>query len=859
MNQEKLSPGMQQYLELKMQYQDAFLLFRMGDFYELFYEDAVKAAQLLELTLTSRNKNSENPIPMAGVPHHAVQNYIDTLVELGFKVAIAEQMKDLKQTKGVVRREVVQVITPGTMMSGKDIKEKANNYLCAVLMTGARFGFAYTDLSTGEFKVSELSTEEEVLNEACVLQTKEMVLASPISENLRKNLKQRLQLVFSEQFEMLENAETNFLIQDLCTPSSIEVAKKLLTYLQVTQKRNLGHLQKAKFYQVEHFLKMDHSSRIHLELIKSFRSGKKHGSLLWLLDETKTAMGGRRLREWIMRPLISVSEISARQAMISCLLQNFFERADLQESLKGVYDLERLAARVSFGTINPRELLQLHHSLLQIPRIRTILGLIDSGEFKSLLTNLMPNQELQELIVNAIDDEAPIAIKEGGIIKEGYNEELDRYRKALKNGSHWILELEQKERQLTGIKNLRIDYNRKDGYYFHVTNSNLSFVPKERYFRKATLKNADRFGTQELEELQSTILEATEKSVELEYELFLDVRAQVEEYIEHLQQLGKAISDIDVLQSLASVAERYHYVQPEIFGGGQEVKIEDGRHPVVEKVLGEQEYIPNSIEMSEKTQILLLTGPNMSGKSTYMRQFALMVVMAQIGSFVPAKSAKLPIFDQIFTRIGASDDLASGQSTFMIEMMEANLALSKATHQSLILFDELGRGTATYDGMALAQAIIEHIHQYVGAKTLFSTHYHELTSLAEDLAGLENIHVGAIEQEGELVFLHKIKKGAADKSYGIHVAKIAGLPKVLLNRAEEVLQVLEKMGSRNEEILINSNGNSYLVEEDESFFETQKSQSEDAVLECLRQLDILMTNPIEALKILSNLKEKLGE
>jgi DNA mismatch repair protein MutS len=795
LNKEKISPGMQQYLDLKKQYQDAFLLFRMGDFYELFYEDAIKAAQLLELTLTSRNKNAENPIPMAGVPHHAVQNYIETLVDQGYKVAIAEQMEDPKQIKGVIKREVVQVITPGTTLQGKEVTAKENNYLTAIVFFKDRFGFAYTDLSTGELKSTVLTNEDEVLNEAAALRTKEMVLGTVIPENMQEKLSKRLQIVFSEQFQAEVDAEINFLTQDLKGASEIETTKKLLTYLRVTQKRGLGHLQKAISYKAEQFLKIDYSSKVNLELTRAIRTGKKHGTLLWLLDETKTAMGGRMLKQWLERPLINAVEIASRQDMVESLISNFFERADLQESLKGVYDLERLSAKVSFGTINPKELLQLRNSLNQVPKIHFILDEINIGEFDNLLNQITPDEELQELITEAIDENAPLTLKEGGIIKEGYNAKLDRYRQALKNGSHWILELEQKERKLTGIKTLRIDYNRKDGYYFHVTNSNISAVPTDRYFRKATLKNAERYGTEELEQMQSTILEAKEKSVELEYELFLELRRLVEQHIEHLQSLAKAISEVDVLQGFASIAEKHQYVRPKLQEHGQVVEIIDGRHPVVEKVLGAQEYIPNSITMNTETSMFLITGPNMSGKSTYMRQFALTVVLAQIGAFVPAKNALLPIFDQIFTRIGASDDLIAGQSTFMVEMMEANQALRHASAQSLILFDELGRGTATYDGMALAQAIIEYIHKHIGAKTLFSTHYHELTVLEEELSGLQNIHVGAVEQDGELIFLHKMMDGPADKSYGIHVAKIAGLPKELLTRADKILTHLETNGT----------------------------------------------------------------
>ncbi|MDR1522053.1 MAG: DNA mismatch repair protein MutS [Streptococcaceae bacterium] len=846
---------MQQYLNLKKQYQDAFLLFRMGDFYELFYEDAVKAAQLLELTLTSRNKWAENPIPMAGVPYHAAQNYIEILVDQGYKVAIAEQMEEAKQAKDVVKREVVQVITPGTLLQGKEIEKKENNYLTAIVFIKDHFGFAYTDLSTGELKTTILASKDEVFNEAAALRTKEMVLGTTIPKSLQENFRKRLQLIFSEQFQINIDAKISFLTQDLKEASEIEATKKLLTYLHRTHKKSLGHLQKAISYKAEQFLKIDYSSKVNLELTRAIRTNKKHGSLLWLLDETKTAMGGRALKHWLDRPLINAAEISHRQDMVESLINNFFERADLKESLKGVYDLERLSAKVSFGTITPRELLQLRNSLSKVPKIRFILEEINIEEFNALLSKIAPDEELQELITKAINEDAPLTLKEGGVIKEGYSKQLDNYRKALTNGSRWILELEQKERKLTGIKTLRIDYNRKDGYYFHITNSNIPAVPTNRYFRKATLKNAKRYGTEELEQMQSTILEASEKSVELEYELFLELKKLVEQHIEHLQELAKAISEIDVLQSLANIAEKYQYVRPTLQEFGQTIEIIDGRHPVIEKVLGVQEYIPNSINMDTDTSILLITGPNMSGKSTYMRQFALTVILAQIGSFIPAKSALMPIFDQIFTRIGASDDLIAGQSTFMVEMMEANLALRHASAQSLILFDELGRGTATYDGMALAQAIIEYVHQNIGAKTLFSTHYHELTVLEEKLSGLQNIHVGAIEEDGKLIFLHKMIKGAADKSYGIHVAKIAGLPKKLLARADKILAYFETNGT---DLMVTSNLSSSKSDEltQLSLFD-KENDIKVSVLEKLKTSNILAMTPIEAMNLLFELKQEL--
>lgn len=846
----KNTPMMEQYLAIKEQYKDAFLFYRLGDFYELFNEDAIKVSQLLELTLTSRNRNADDPIPMCGVPHHSAQGYIDTLVEQGYKVAICEQMEDPKEAKGMVKREVVQLITPGTLMEGKGIEAKANNFLTAVTQVKDKFGFAYVDLSTGELKTALLHDEEAVMNEATALQTKEIVLGSEIPAGLQKNLAERLGLVFSQQETIEDNAEFSFLTADITEELEKEATGKLLTYLSVTQKRSLGHIQKAEEYQPEHFLKLDYFSKTNLELTRSIRTGKKQGTLLWLLDETKTAMGGRLLKQWIDRPLIQKRQINARQAMVSSLLNAYFERMDLNETLTKVYDLERLAGRVAFGSVNGRDLIQLKTSLMQVPQIRQLLTGINQGEWNDLLVDMEPMDDLVALIEKAINDEAPLQITEGNVIKDGYNEQLDQYREAMTNGKTWLAELEARERADTGIKTLKVGYNRVFGYYIEITKSNLANLEEGKYERKQTLANAERFITPELKKLETLILEAEEKSVALEYTLFLEVRNEVKKAITRLQKLAKSLSATDVLQSFATVSERYQYVQPTMEVGTHNLQISEGRHPVVEKVLGHQEYIPNSVHMNPDELLLLITGPNMSGKSTYMRQLALTVIMAQMGCFVPAESAALPIFDQIFTRIGASDDLIAGQSTFMVEMMEANQALRHATPNSLILFDELGRGTATYDGMALAQAIIEYIHKNVKAKTLFSTHYHELTVLEESLPQLKNVHVGAVEQNGEVVFLHKLMDGPADKSYGIHVAKIAGMPTDLLSRAATILSSLEADAPVQK--------NTDIVEENEqlSLF-NEVSTAELGVVDSIKKTNLLEMNPMEALNFLYELQKRI--
>jgi DNA mismatch repair protein MutS len=859
----KNTPMMEQYLSIKAQYQDAFLFYRLGDFYELFYEDAVKASQILELTLTSRNRNADDPIPMCGVPHHSAQGYIDILIEKGYKVAICEQVEDPKTTKGMVKREVVQLVTPGTVMDSKGLSAKDNNFLTALVSRPEGYGFAYADLSTGELKTAFLKDEEAVLNETTALQTKEIVLGNELPETLAKQLKDRLGLVFSKQETMEENAEFSFLTSELSDELQQEATGKLLTYLSVTQKRSLAHIQKAVEYQPDHYLKIDYYSKFNLELIQSIRTGKKHGTLLWLLDETKTAMGGRLLKQWLDRPLIQSAQINERQEMVASLLDSYFERIDLQEALTKVYDLERLAGRVAFGNVNGRDLIQLKTSLNQVPLIRQLIEGINQGQWDHLLTDMQPMNELVALIDQAINEDAPLQITEGNVIKDGFNEQLDHYRSAMKNGKKWLAELEAKERAETGIKNLKIGFNRVFGYFIEITKSNLGNLEEGKYERKQTLANAERFITPELKELETQILEAEEKSVDLEYQLFLAVRDEVKKAIQPLQTLAKAISAADVLQSFAAVSERYQYIRPELTSSSQLLSIKDGRHPVVEKVLGHQEYIPNSVEMNEDEMILLITGPNMSGKSTYMRQLALTVIMAQIGCFVPAQQAVLPIFDRIFTRIGASDDLIAGQSTFMVEMMEANQALRHATPNSLILFDELGRGTATYDGMALAQAIIEYIHKNVRAKTLFSTHYHELTALDKELSHLKNIHVGAVEKDGEVVFLHKMMDGPADKSYGIHVAKIAGLPERLLDRASDILTALEAGESvidHSVPAAPTSETEELLVVEEETqqlslFAET--SEEESKVVAALKSLNLLEMTPMDALNTLYQLQKQL--
>ncbi|MER0122113.1 DNA mismatch repair protein MutS [Streptococcus sp. ZJ93] len=841
MTKEKISPGMQQYLDIKANYPDAFLLFRMGDFYELFYDDAVEAAQILELALTSRNRNAENPIPMAGVPYHAAQQYIDTLVDLGHKVAIAEQVEDPKTAVGVVKREVVQIITPGTVVDSSKIGSESN-FLVAMDRQGVTYALSYMDVATGQFFVTSLDDFMTLCGEIRNLRARELVIGYFLSEEEEQILSSQMNLLLSHEDTVADDTQ---LLDSSLIAIEKNAAGKLLSYVLRTQLRDLVHLQKVQHYEIKDYLQMDYATKSSLDLLENARTGKKHGSLYWLLDETKTAMGLRLLRSWIDRPLIDRTKIESRQRVVQVFLDYFFERSDLVESLKGVYDIERLASRVSFGKTLPKDLLQLAQTLSNVPAIRTILEQIDEPTLAPLISGLDAIPELHALISEAIDPDAQGTITDGNIIKTGFDATLDQYRLVMREGTGWIAEIEAKERANSGINNLKIDYNKKDGYYFHVTNSNLNHVP-DHFFRKATLKNSERYGTEELAKIEGQMLEARDKSAHLEYEIFMRIRQEVEKYISRLQRLARIIATIDVLQSFAVVAENQRYVCPQ-FTDSRQVLIEQGRHAVVEKVMGKQTYIPNSIVLDERTNMQLITGPNMSGKSTYMRQLGMIVIMAQMGSYVPAELATLPIFDAIFTRIGAADDLVSGQSTFMVEMMEANKAIRLASEQSLILFDELGRGTATYDGMALAQSIIEYIHDRIGAKTLFATHYHELTDLSETLTHLENVHVSTLEHNGQVTFLHKIAPGPADKSYGIHVAKIAGMPNELLERADTILQSLENQVQVPQ-----------IAEKPapaETIGQLDLFSEKHPALEQLEKLDVYTMTPLDAMNALAELKK----
>ncbi|EEM70438.1 DNA mismatch repair protein mutS [Bacillus thuringiensis serovar andalousiensis BGSC 4AW1] len=881
----------QQYLKVKADYQDAFLFFRLGDFYEMFFEDAVKAAHELEITLTSRDGGSSERIPMCGVPYHAAKNYIEQLVEKGYKVAVCEQVENPKTAKGVVRREVVQLITPGTMMEGRTIDEKENNFLAALThFEDGSYALACNDLTTGQNTVTLLTgSVEDILLEVYATGSKEIVVDSSFSKDELNKLTETLKMTISYEDATAIPEGLEHLVKNVSQAKLIKAVGRLFNYVIRTQKRSLDHLQPVEIYYTNQFMKIDVHSKRNLELTETLRTKEKTGSLLWLLDKTKTAMGGRMLKQWMERPLIQKERIEERLEMVETFVNDYFLREDLKEKLKEVYDLERLAGKVAFGNVNARDLLQLRRSLLQVPAILEAISLLDNAYAARLIQGADPCESLTELLGRSIQENPPLSIKDGDIIKDGYNDKLDQYRYVSKNGKTWIAELEKRERDITGIKSLKIGYNRIFGYYIEVTKANLGALPEGRYERKQTLANAERFITDELKEKETLILEAEEKIVQLEYDLFTALREEVKVFIPKLQHLAKVISELDVLQSFATVSEEEQFVKP-VLTTKREIFIKDGRHPVVEKVLNGKLYVPNDCIMPENMDVFLITGPNMSGKSTYMRQLALVTVMSQIGCFVPATEAVLPVFDQIFTRIGAADDLISGQSTFMVEMLEAKNAIANASERSLILFDEIGRGTSTYDGMALAQAIIEHIHDQIGAKTLFSTHYHELTVLEDSLDQLKNVHVSAIEENGKVVFLHKIQDGAADKSYGIHVAQLAELPDSLIARAKEVLAQLEgqeeivipkrvEVKAQEQEVIpepIVVKEEPIEIEETKvdneeesqlSFFGAEQSSKkqdkpaldakETAVLTQIKKIDLLDMTPLEAMNELYRLQKKL--
>ncbi len=831
---DKVTPMMKQYLEIKNANEDLIIFFRLGDFYEMFFDDAILLSRELELTLTGKSAGLVERIPMCGIPHHAASGYVDKLIEKGYKVGICEQLEDPRDVKGIVKRDIVQIVSSGTVMNSDTLKSDDFNFIANIVDFKHAYGVSYADVSTGEIYVLLLEhNTSKVVSEIVNLGAKEVVITDKVDKNIYSILKNQFHLTITITDDVTD--EYAKVYKDLSDLRHIETVKHLIAYIIHNQKRGLDHLQDVQIIENKNYLKMDVHTKRNLELVETLRLKQRNYSLIWLLDKTKTAMGARLLKNYILSPLVNKKQIEERYDAVDTLLKEFILKSDLENYLTEVYDLERLSGKVAFGNANARDMLQLKNSISVIPAIAEILKQINFHK------TLKPLDDLYQLLTVSIHENPPIGLKEGYLIKEGYNQDLDELKNLRKSGKDFVARFEQEEKEKTGIKNLKVGYNRVFGYYIEISKGNIDAVKDEfGYQRKQTLANCERYISPILKEKESLILNAEEKIVELEYSLFSSIRDEVKKYIPKLQEIAKTISEIDVLQSFATVSEQNNYIRPTLTEN--ELDVKDSRHPVVEKVI-DGEFVANDIIMDNKTNILLITGPNMAGKSTYMRQMAIMAIMAQIGCFVPAKEAKLPVFDAIFTRIGASDDLVSGESTFMVEMMEANNAISNATDKSLILFDELGRGTATFDGMALAQSIIEYIHQNIKGKTFFSTHYHELTDLEKTLGGLHNIHVSAYEEDGQITFLHKIKEGSVDKSYGIHVAKLASLPDSLIKRASEILKVYE------------GNEKTREVKIQESLPIDDLIPKESKVEEELNKIDPLEVTPLEALNILYKLKE----
>lgn len=862
-----VTPMMQQYFKIKSEYQDCLLFFRLGDFYEMFYEDAKEASRVLEITLTKRDAKKENPIPMCGVPYHSADSYIDTLVNNGYKVAICEQMEDPKQTKGMVRREVVRIVTPGTVMEQGGVDDKQNNYILSFVIKQPEIALSYCDVSTGELKVTYFNDEATLLNEITTINPNEVVVNESLSEHLKRQINMVTETItirdtLSSEIYSVNQSEHQLMYQ---------ATQLLLDYIHHTQKRDLSHIEDVVQYAAIDYMKMDFYAKRNLELTESIRLKSKKGTLLWLMDETKTPMGARRLKQWIDRPLINKQQIESRLDIVDEFSKHFIERDTLRNYLNQVYDIERLVGRVSYGNVNARDLIQLKHSISEIPNIKALLNSMNQDTLEQV-NQLEPLDDLLEVLEQSLVEDPPISVKDGGLFKVGFNKQLDEYLEASKNGKTWLAELQAKERQRTGIKSLKISFNKVFGYFIEITRANLqNFEPSNfGYMRKQTLSNAERFITDELKEKEDIILGAEDKAIELEYQLFVQLREEVKKYTERLQQQAKIISELDCLQSFAEIAQKYNYTRP-TFSDNKTLNLIESRHPVVERVMDYNDYVPNDCRLDNETFIYLITGPNMSGKSTYMRQVAIISIMAQMGAYVPCKEAVLPLFDQIFTRIGAADDLVSGKSTFMVEMLEAQKALTYATEDSLIIFDEIGRGTSTYDGLALAQAMIEFVAETSHAKTLFSTHYHELTTLDQALSSLKNVHVAANEYKGELIFLHKVKDGAVDDSYGIQVAKLADLPEKVISRAQVILNDFEETAGKkqinpeitknaDDVIQVESKANTKNISQkdfEQASFDLFENVQQSEIELQIKNLNLSNMTPIEALLKLSELQNQL--
>ena len=872
------TPMMQHYLKTHEEYKDCILFYRLGDFYEMFFDDAKVVSKELELTLTGKSCGAEERAPMCGIPYHAAETYLTRLVKKGYKVAICEQVEDPKLAKGMVKREVTRVVTPGTTLNAQALDETKNNYIMCIAYIGDHYGISSADITTGDYYVTEVDSERKLLDEVNKYQPTEIICneAFYISGIDIDDMKNRMGIViysldawyFSDETAQM-TLKDHFKVRDLeglglaDYDSGVVAAGALLKYLYETQKTTLSNLVAIHPYTTGKFMIIDSSTRRNLELVETLREKQKRGSLLWVLDKTRTAMGARTLRSFVEQPLIERTEIEERYDAIDEFNTNAITREEIREYLNPVYDLERLITRVTYQTANPRDLIAFRNSIHMLPPIKTLMSDFQSPLLKRLYEQLDTLDELYELIERSIAEEPPLTLHDGGILKEGYNEEVDRLRKAKTDGKSWLADLEAKEREKTGIKNLKIKYNKVFGYYLEVTNSFKDLVP-DYFTRKQTLANAERFITPELKELEDVILGAEDKLIVLEYELFREVRQKVADEVVRIQKTAKAVAQIDVFASLATVAEQNNYCRPKLNEKGL-IGIKDGRHPVVERMIQNEMFVANDTYLDNgSNRVSIITGPNMAGKSTYMRQSALIVLMAQIGSFVPAKSAKIGIVDRIFTRVGASDDLASGQSTFMVEMSEVANILRNATSNSLLILDEIGRGTSTFDGLSIAWAVVEHISnpRLLGAKTLFATHYHELTELEGKLNSVNNYCIAVKEKGDDIVFLRKIVKGGADKSYGIQVAKLAGVPDNVIERAKEIVEELSNNDITEIVQNISAEGSSKrskpkLDEVDLEQISLLDTMDNDTILNELKELDLGQMTPIEAMNKLYELQNKV--
>lgn len=875
-----LTPMMKQYMQTKEEYKDCILFYRLGDFYEMFFDDALTASKELEITLTGKNCGLEERAPMCGIPYHAVDSYLNRLVSKGYKVAICEQVEDPKTAKGIVKREVIRVVTPGTNLDTQGLDETKNNYIMCIVYMADRYGLSVADVTTGEYLVTELDSQTKLMDELYKFMPSEIVCneAFYMSGLDLDDLKNRLHMaIYSLEAWYFDDALCRETLQEHFKVASLEgiglsdyecgmiASGALLKYLEETQKNSLSHMSRLTRYATGNYMVLDSATRRNLELVETLREKQKRGSLLWVLDKTKTAMGARTLRKYVEQPLIDKESIVKRLDAVAELKDNAICREEIREYLNPVYDLERLVGKITYQSANPRDLIAFQSSLSMLPSVKCILKDMESDFLKEIYEELDPLEELCDLVGRAIQEEPPLAMKEGGIIKDGYNEEVDRLRKAKSEGKNWLADLETKEREKTGIKNLRIRYNKVFGYYLEVTNSFKDLVP-DYYTRKQTLANAERYIIPELKELEDTILGAEDKLCALEYELYCEVRNTIAAELTRIQRTAKAVAKLDVIASLALVAERNNYVRPKINEKGV-IDIRDGRHPVVEKMIPNDMFIANDTYLDDKKQrISIITGPNMAGKSTYMRQAALIVLMAQLGSFVPASSANIGLVDRIFTRVGASDDLASGQSTFMVEMNEVANILRNATSKSLLILDEIGRGTSTFDGLSIAWAVVEYISnsKLLGAKTLFATHYHELTELEGKISNVNNYCIAVKEKGDDIVFLRKIVKGGADKSYGIQVAKLAGVPDPVINRAKEIVEelVTADITGKVKDIAVQGSETKKktqkkLDEVDLTQFSLFDTVKDDDVLNELKELDISHMTPMDAMNKLYQLQNKL--